>query len=143
MKLSLSLVTPLLLIPLLFATTFVATVAADPTLIDDRFSPDQTRAFEEVQGNVMSPYCPGRLLRDCPSTAARDLKLEIKQRILSGESAEVIIESLLEDFGEEMRAVPETSGIGMLAWVAPAAFLLVGLVVLLLWIRSQARADNE
>ncbi|MCI5066277.1 cytochrome c-type biogenesis protein CcmH [bacterium] len=109
-------------------------------LIDDQFSRHQMNTFHEVQGNIMSPYCPGRLLKDCPSSAARELKLSIKERILQGEDAETIIQSLLEDFGNEMRASPKGEGVGLLAWLAPAAFLLLGFGGLLLWVKGQSES---
>ena len=116
---------------------------AEPTLLDDKFSSEQKDAFEEVQGNIMSPYCPGRLLKDCPSTAARELKVTIKERILSGESAEAIKEDLLEEFGEDMRASPKAEGIGMLAWIAPFLFLLLGAVVITFWVIRQSKDEEK
>ncbi|MCB0333496.1 MAG: hypothetical protein KDD55_08345, partial [Bdellovibrionales bacterium] len=41
------------------------------------------RAFE-VEGYLLSPFCPGRLLRDCPSSGAHDLKIEIREAVATG-----------------------------------------------------------
>lgn len=116
-----------------------AILLADPTLLDDKFSQAQKDAFEEVQGNIMSPYCPGRLLKDCPSTAARDLKKEIKEKILAGSSAKEIEQELIQKFGDDMRAAPELAGIGMLAWLMPIVFLCIGGVVISIWVLRQAK----
>jgi cytochrome c-type biogenesis protein CcmH len=112
---------------------------AETSLIDDQFTSEQKETFEEVQGNIMSPYCPGRLLKDCPSSAARNLKLDLKSRILEGENSEEILEDLYTDFGEEMRAAPKAEGVGILAWLAPVVFLAVGFLILLFWLGLQKR----
>ena len=133
-----------LLLPFILVafSLLAANLYAQQTLIDDKFTEQQHLAFEEVQGSVMSPYCPGRLLKDCPSTAARDLKFDIKSRILKGDSAGEIVEDLLKEFGEDMRAAPKVEGIGALAWIAPGVFLLIGFIAILLWVRSQQQSSS-
>ncbi|MGA1190906.1 MAG: cytochrome c-type biogenesis protein [Bdellovibrionota bacterium] len=116
---------------------------AAPELIDDQFTHEQQLVFEEVQGNILSPYCPGRLLKDCPSSAARDLKLNIKKQILTGKTSEEILHALLDEYGEEMRAAPKAQGIGLLAWVVPGLFLILGLGIILLWIIQQTKKPRD
>ena len=59
----------LLLIFTLSATAEVETSQRDAVL---------EREVAVVAGSVLSPYCPGRLLRDCPSSAARELKEKVR-----------------------------------------------------------------
>ena len=139
-----SLLEPSLFILSLLLVLFTALpVIAEPKLIDDQFTSEQKMIFDEVQGNILSPYCPGRLLKDCPSTAARDLKYSIKEQILKGSTSEEILENLLGEYGEEVRAVPKVEGIGMLAWILPGVFLVFGLVVLLIWVTSQTKKSHQ
>lgn len=120
-----------------------ANLEAAPELIDDQFTHKEQMVFEEVQGNILSPYCPGRLLKDCPSSAARDLKLNIKKQILSGRTSEEILDALLDEYGEEVRAAPKAQGIGLLAWLVPGLFLLLGLGIILLWITQQTKKPQD
>jgi cytochrome c-type biogenesis protein CcmH len=123
--------------------TLPAHLLAAPELIDDQFTQEQQLVFEEVQGNILSPYCPGRLLKDCPSSAARDLKLNIKKQILTGRTSEEILDALLEEYGDEMRAAPKAQGIGLLAWVVPGLFLVLGLGIILTWIIQQTKKPQD
>ena len=76
----------------------------------------------------MSPYCPGKLLSDCPSAKASELKKTIREDLANGKSKESVLANLNDEFGEEtMKSVPDESGFGLLAWSAPFLFLVVGL----------------
>jgi len=109
-------------------------------------SDSQYQSYLNIENNVLSPYCPGRLLRDCPSGAASILKAEIRQEIVAGKSESEIIESLYQRFGEEIRGAPSAEGFGLVAWVAPIVFVLLGLVLILMWgakARTVANSDTE
>ncbi|MCB0319306.1 MAG: cytochrome c-type biogenesis protein CcmH [Bdellovibrionales bacterium] len=127
----------------LFVVAFSLTSHANGEDIEDQLSHDQRRLFEEIEGNILSPFCPGRLLKDCPSSAARDLKVSIKEKILEGNSKPDILKALIGEYGEELQPVPDTAGFGLLAWVAPFAFLLIGLLGIIIWIRSQRCAPQD
>lgn len=101
------------------------------------------RAVAEVSGSVLSPYCPGRLLRDCPSSAARGLKEKIRELLKSGKSRDEVIEELLAMHGEDIRAAPLMSGFGLWAWVVPFVFLLGGLAFVIAWLRSRQLDEGD
>lgn len=134
---------PILHLLLSLFITLPAHLLAAPELIDDQFTHEQQVVFEEVQGNILSPYCPGRLLKDCPSSAARDLKLNIKKQILTGRTSEEILDALLEEYGDEVRAAPKAQGIGLLAWIVPGLFLILGLGIILTWIVRQTKKPQD
>lgn len=90
---------------------------------------------KEIFFEVMSPFCAGRSLHDCPSGSATELKNEIRAALARGESKEEVLDQLVARFGSEVRAVPGFSGVGMLAWAAPLVFLLIGCVVIAVWLR--------
>lgn len=98
---------------------------------------------KEIFFEVMSPFCAGRSLHDCPSGSATELKNEIRAALARGEGKEEILNGLVARFGKEVRAVPRFSGVGMLAWIAPLAFLLVGGVVIVIWLRISGSGDRE
>lgn len=95
------------------------------------------RAYELYQ-QVMSPFCPGRALSDCPSSKAHDLKDEMRRKLEAGIPPEEILEGVFGRFGDQYRAVPGFTGFALLAWLAPLAFLLIGLMVAI-WLASSRR----
>jgi cytochrome c-type biogenesis protein CcmH/NrfF len=82
---------------------------------------------------VMSPYCPGRTISNCPSPQADVLKTEIKEKLASGQAADDIKEELYASFGDDLRTVPRAKGFGLLAWVVPGLGFLAGGWAIAVW----------
>ncbi len=94
-----------------------------------------------VASKVMSPYCPGVTLHDCPSDNATALIARIEGLARDGYTESQIIDYLVAEW-PGIRAVPEASGIGLGAWAVPLVGVVAGgaLAWLLLrrWVRSPA-----
>jgi cytochrome c-type biogenesis protein CcmH len=104
-------------------------------------TPDLDAQAQRIFTSVMSPYCPGLLLADCPSPAAFDLRREIRARLEAGESAADIEQSLYVKFGDAIRAVPEPGGWGLILWAAPALVFLLS-AGLLMWFLHRAGSGD-
>lgn len=101
-----------------------------------------TKTADEIIGITMSPFCPGRLLPDCPTEAAAGLKTEIRNEIAAGKSKEDVILNLKERFGEQIIALPSLKGVGLLAYGVPIIFLLLGASTLLRWVLTSNKNRN-
>jgi cytochrome c-type biogenesis protein CcmH/NrfF len=88
-----------------------------------------TDLANEIASEVMSPYCEGVTLHDCPSRAAADLRNQIEQWAQQGWSKARIIGELEERFGEGIHGSPRRSQ-GIAAWVLPVVALVVGVIAL-------------
>ena len=79
---------------------------------------------------LMSPYCPGRTLAECPSPQADELRLWILTQAAAGASREEVEGILFERFGDSILTAPRAEGWGLAAYVVPVlGFFLGGLVV--------------
>lgn len=94
----------------------------------------------ELFGKVMSPFCPGRTIANCPSPQAADLQIAIKDKLANGESPDEIEAELYTTFGDDIRAIPRARGFNLLAWAVPVLFFGLGVVVLVRWLRGLAPA---
>jgi cytochrome c-type biogenesis protein CcmH len=90
-----------------------------------------------LSADLMSPYCPGRTLSDCPSPDAAVVRQEIRARLDAGQSEEEIRATLEARFGGALRGLP-TSAVG---WLGPIAILLLGAVALALALRRLSRRE--
>jgi cytochrome c-type biogenesis protein CcmH/NrfF len=108
-------------------STFGAVVAA----ADER-SEKLDREATTLYQQVFSPFCPGRSLNDCPSSKAGELKDEMRAQLESGMPAEVVLQGVIDKYGEQYRAVPRFAGIGIFVWVVPLGFVAIGLLAALL-----------
>jgi cytochrome c-type biogenesis protein CcmH/NrfF len=98
---------------------------------------------EEAIGQLRSPYCPGLMLEVCPSPSAAMLRDSIYNLAAEGMTTDQLVEWMLTRHGEEWRGVPQRSGLGLLAWVMPPLALLIGVGVLVGWMRaSRAQAEE-
>jgi len=90
---------------------------------------------------MMSPYCPGRALSECPSPDAEKLRVWILDQEKAGRTQEEVSEELYSQFGEALRQAPKAEGVGVIAYVIPmAVFGLGGLLVAFLLARKSGGA---
>jgi len=80
----------------------------------------------DISQKVMSPFCPGVTLHDCPSQSALDMRDRIEGFARSGMSEAEIMERLESEYGEAIRAEPSSEGAGIVAWILPALAALGG-----------------
>jgi cytochrome c-type biogenesis protein CcmH/NrfF len=97
-------------------------------------APTESRA-RAIEREVWSPYCPGRLLVDCTTDQARQLRNEIDKRVERGDSTDAILAWIRTNHGDEALARPEARGAGLVIWLVPAAIFLAGAVVVAVAIR--------
>ncbi len=97
---------------------------------------DMHPAAREAISKIRSPYCPGLMLEVCPSREAQWLRDSIQAGAVAGLSADSLLEMVIAAHGEEYRAFPKSSGVGLLAWVIPPAALLVGLGLVLVALKK-------
>jgi cytochrome c-type biogenesis protein CcmH/NrfF len=82
---------------------------------------------------LMSPFCPGRTLAECPSPNAGELRLWIINQAAAGASEDEVRAMLQERFGDVLLAAPRAEGWGLSAYAIPIFFFIAGLPVVF-WI---------
>ncbi|MDQ3915566.1 MAG: cytochrome c-type biogenesis protein CcmH [Actinomycetota bacterium] len=92
-----------------------------------------------VAQEVMSPYCPGVTLHDCPSSAAQEMRAEIVAWAEDGMSKDAILDRLEAEFGPSIRAVPPAKGSGLLAWLLPGLAVVAGAALAVVLARRWAK----
>lgn len=80
----------------------------------------------KISSEVMSPFCPGVTLHDCPSSEATEYRDKIVGWARGGWSEDRIMERIRSDFGPVVNATPPTEGAGIVAWLLPALAVLLG-----------------
>ena len=83
-----------------------------------------------IANELLSPYCPGRTLAECPSPQAGELRAWISVQAAAGRTRDDVVEELYERFGDQIRPTPKVEGFGVAAYALPiVAFLLGGVLV--------------
>jgi cytochrome c-type biogenesis protein CcmH/NrfF len=91
----------------------------------------------DLADELMSPFCPGRTLKSCPSPQAGELIVWIEEQEAAGRDREEVYEQLLSEFGEEIRQAPPATGFGATAYVIPVLACIAGGAVLWVFLRRQ------
>jgi cytochrome c-type biogenesis protein CcmH/NrfF len=91
----------------------------------------RARVAHELSRELMSPYCPGRTLADCPSPDAGAVRDEIRAALRAGEPVDAIRSRIEARFGAVVVGVPRST----LGLALPILILAVGAVVLALVLR--------
>lgn len=101
--------------------------------------PGSPLTYQEVAREVMSPACPGRLLIDCTSGEADQLRELVRQKIVQGQTKSQIIDDLVDMYGVSILASPPKKGFFLAAWALPFLAILYGIVMLLLSVKALTR----
>ncbi len=104
----------------------LALFAAAPARAQDDPEVALARQAHELSRELMSPYCPGRTLADCPSPDAGAVRDEIRTALRGGESAESVRARIESRFGAQVIGVPTT----LIGWSLPIVVLVAGAIAL-------------
>ena len=112
-----------------FALFFLSSglVAQIPAGMEGSFEPHPEG--QEAISRLYSPFCPGFMLKVCTAQQSAVLRDSIHAFAYQGWTADELVEWMISNYGEEYRAIPETSGWGIFAWLLPPMGLLLGVAM--------------
>jgi cytochrome c-type biogenesis protein CcmH/NrfF len=99
---------------------------------------DKGWAYESMK-EMMSPYCPGRPIADCPSPQAQTLRMWLIVQEAAGRPRAEVEAEMVARYGESILGAPKAEGIGLAAYVAPALAFVAGGGLLFWFLRRQTR----
>lgn len=76
---------------------------------------------QRVSDSVMSPFCPGRTLSACPSSEARDLRLQIERWFEQGYTEQGVMSQLEMLYSADIKGLPQG---GKRVWLYPGLIVL-------------------
>ena len=118
---------------LLLALALAASVAGAPGA-----QADKGWAYD-LMNELMSPYCPGRPLADCPSPQAQTLRMWLIVQEAAGRPRAEVEAEVVARYGESILSAPKAEGIGLAAYVMPGLAFLAGGGLLFWFLRRQTR----
>ena len=106
-----------LILAILALAAFAAPAASDEP---------STRWAYDLANELLSPFCPGRSLADCPSPDAASLRMWIIVQAAGGRTRADVEEELYARYGETIRAKPKVEGFGAGAYLIPIGVFAAG-----------------
>ena len=93
----------------------------------------------DLADELMSPYCPGRTLAECPSSQAQTLRMWLVVQEAAGRSEAEVKDELVERYGKQILPTPPAAGFGLAAYVVPVAAFVAGGALVWAFLRRQTR----
>jgi cytochrome c-type biogenesis protein CcmH len=127
------------------ALAFAAPAGADePPAPASRAANDAAPSWAyDLAQELMSPFCPGRSLADCPSQDAASLRMWILVQAAAGRTRADVEDELYARYGEVIRARPKAEGFGTAAYLIPVAVFAGGGALVLWFLRRATRRAAE
>lgn len=104
-------------------------------------SPDE--AATDLSTEIISPFCPGVTLHECPSAEATRLRDRIESWFRDGMTREEILVTLESEYGSGVRASPSPSGMGLAAWLGVGAGVMLALGTGAVLVRKWSHKETD
>jgi len=125
-------ITILALLSILAATV----QAQEPLVFED---PAQEARYNELTFELRCAVCQNQSLADSDAPLAQDLRQEIYEMMMSGQSNEQIKAFMVERYGDFVLYRPPVQGNTVALWVLPILLLLGGAVIVFFTVRRRNR----
>ncbi len=97
---------------------------------------------QSIAAGLRCPVCQNLSVADSPSELAQQMRAEIAVRLRAGQSGDQIRRFFVSRYGRWILLSPSGSGLGLVAWAAPAAAMLVGGLVVAFVVGRRTRGGS-
>lgn len=124
------------------STMAVAALAADPASVAQPMAADPVLEAKvmKVAEELRCMVCQNETLAASHADLAVDLRKQIRLKLQQGQSPDQIVDFMVARYGEFVRYRPAFTGMTVLLWLGPFAFLLASLMGLAVVIRRRRAA---
>jgi cytochrome c-type biogenesis protein CcmH len=135
----------------LLALAAVPAVAAAPTTAAPAIEAPRSRPLSgpeldartnDIGGLLRCPVCQGLSVADSPSSMARNMKAEVREKLAAGYDQEQILVQFERSYGEFVRLEPPMRGVNWLVWFGPIAVLVGGAGVVVWAVKRSSRGSE-
>ena len=130
---------PRLLFTVLFLTTEVLALEPGEILKDPAL---EARA-RSISKNLRCLVCQNQSIDDSDAPLAKDLRLLVRNQIVSGKTDEKIISDIAARYGDFVLLNPPINQKTIILWLSPMLILLAGGVSLYIYFRKRKSAATE
>jgi len=102
-------------------------------------APDDEERYRALIAELRCLVCQNQSIAESNAPLAEDLRVQVQNQIAAGRSDDEIIEFLTARYGDFVRYRPAFKGRTLLLWLGPFAVLVLGIGVVLLFIRRSHR----
>ncbi len=121
---------------LFFASTAAFASSANEAAVAE--DPVAEKRLQALSKELRCLVCQNETIADSNAELAVDLRREIRGMIRDGQSDTQIIDFLVARYGDFVLYRPPVKGITLFLWVGPLVLLVIGMTLLMLYLRRRA-----
>ena len=100
------------------------------------------RAAAEVAADLRCPKCQALSIADSGAASAHAMRAQARSLLAQGYTREQVVGYFEQRYGEFVRLAPRARGLNLIVWAAPAAIVLLGVLLVALRLRRRRSADE-
>jgi cytochrome c-type biogenesis protein CcmH len=100
-------------------------------------NPEQQEAYESLTSELRCLVCQNQTIADSNAELAADLRRQVYEMLQQGKSKEEILRFMTDRYGDFVLYKPPFKTKTSLLWLGPAAFLIIGLIVVFFYVRHK------
>jgi cytochrome c-type biogenesis protein CcmH len=127
---------------------FAASAAGSPGAVDaygELRDPALQSRFEQITHDLRCLVCQNESIADSNVELAADLRRQVREMLVAGQSDEAIFRFMTDRYGEFVRFNPPLEPKTLLIWGAPFIMLILGAIIIVRIVRQRSRmpVDDE
>jgi cytochrome c-type biogenesis protein CcmH len=127
-----------LLLSLMLSLMAMPAVAVLPSeILKDPALEERAR---DISKGLRCLVCQNQSIDDSDATLARDLRVLVRDRLVSGDSNEQVMDYVVSRYGDFVLLNPPFKTGTLVLWIGPFVFLLIGLIALRVLFRKRKQA---
>lgn len=105
--------------------------------------PIQQENYELLTKELRCLVCQNQTIADSNAELASDLRRQVYEMLEQGKSNDEIIQFMTDRYGDFVLYKPAFKGKTSILWIAPGAFLVLGLLIVYIFIRQKRVSRTE
>ena len=105
--------------------------------------PEQQKNYETLISELRCLVCQNQTIADSNAELAADLRRQVYEMLQQGKTKQEIADFMTARYGDFVLYNPPFKAKTGILWIAPMAFLLIGLIVVFLFVRRKKSASAE
>lgn len=102
-------------------------------------TPQQELRYKKLINEFRCVVCQNQNIADSNAELAKDLRKQVYKMIMAGKSDEAILDFMVTRYGDFVLYNPQFNSTTFLLWVGPFIIFIIGLYVLLSFIRQRKK----
>ena len=116
------------------------------TLGDDTPQTLEERAYA-IKETTLCPICDGQNVLESNAAIATSIRALVDELVASGLTDDQVRSALANEFGDDVNAIPPSTGWGALVWIVPVVVVIIAIGAIVLsvsrWRETTARRAAE